>query len=121
MGLLCALAVGAPCWLYVQNSPRIKAGNTRALTDYSRETIADLPSKPAIVLCDDPLRLELIEAAYSHEGKVNKNIMIETASLPNRDYISYLVSRYPELRSVTTPPAQLRRVLPPTSPDWLSA
>jgi tetratricopeptide (TPR) repeat protein len=111
-GLLCLLAVAAPCRLFYENIPHINAGKSNALADYSREAIRELPAKPLILLGDDPVRLYLLEAAFRREGKPNTNILIETGSLPYREYIAYLVSRYPELKKVTTSPEKLPRVLP---------
>jgi predicted Zn-dependent protease len=102
VGLACALAVAAPIALLVQNLPHISAGRHNALATYAREQIAALPTgKPTIVLSDDPSELYLVEAAFQREGIANKNIMIETGSLSHREYIGYLVSRYPELAKLT--------------------
>lgn len=108
-------AVAAPCWLLYQNFSRIKASRSDALADFSSEIMRDLPAKTAIILADDPVRLDLLEAAFRRAGKPNNHILIETASMPYREYIGYLVSRYPELKKVTNPPEKLRRVLPPDS------
>jgi tetratricopeptide (TPR) repeat protein len=115
LGALWLLAIAAPCAALVQNYPGIKAARSTALADYSKEIVRDLPAKPGIILCDDPMRLCLLEAEYRREGKPNKNILIETGSMPYREYIAYLVSRYPELQKMTTPPEKLRHVLPPES------
>ncbi len=115
VGLLWLLAVAAPCRLFYENISHINAGKRNVLADYSRETIRDLPAKPVIILADDPVRLYLLEAAFRREGKPNKNIMIETGSLPYQEYIAYLVSRYPELKKETAPTEKLRHVLPADS------
>ena len=112
VGLLWLLAIAAPCWLFYQNIPHINAGRKNVLADYSRELLQDLPAKPGIILADEPSRLYLLEAAFQREGKPNKNIMIETGSLPHREYITYLLSRYPELKKETAAPEKLPRVLP---------
>ena len=64
-GLFWLLAVAAPCWLFHQNFPHINAGKNNVLADFSAEIIRDLPAKPGIILCDDPVRLYLLEAAFS--------------------------------------------------------
>ncbi len=115
VGLLWLLAVAAPCGLFYENISHINAARSSVLADFSGEIIQDLPAKPVIILGDDPVRLYLLEAAFRREGKPNKNILIETGSLPYREYIAYLVSRYPELKKETTPPGQLAHVLPPNS------
>ncbi|MGP8199817.1 MAG: tetratricopeptide repeat protein [Limisphaerales bacterium] len=115
VGLLWLLAVAAPCRLFYQNFSHIRAGRNNVLADYARELIQELPAKPAVILVDEPVRLYLLEAAFRREGKPNKNIMIDTASLPHREYIAYLLSRYPELKKETTPPEKLAHVLPTDS------
>jgi tetratricopeptide (TPR) repeat protein len=112
VGLLWLLAVAAPCGLFYGNIPRINASKSNVLADYSREVIRELPAKPIIILSDDPVRLYLLEAAFRREGKPNKNILIETASLTHREYIAYLVSRYPDLKKETVSPLKLPYVLP---------
>jgi Tfp pilus assembly protein PilF len=112
VGLLWLLAVAAPCGLLYENIPHINAGRSSVLSDFSGEIIRDLPAKPAIILGDDPVRLYLLEAAFRREGKPNKNILIETGSLPYREYIAYLVSRYPELKKETSPIEGLPHLIP---------
>jgi tetratricopeptide (TPR) repeat protein len=102
-GLLWVLAVGAPVWLICKNIPHISAGRNNALVDYSREIMQDLPAKPVIILTDDSVRADLLEAAFCRAGKSNSNIMIETAALPYREYMAHLLSRYPELKKLTPP------------------
>ena len=110
VGLLCLLAVAAPCRLLYQNLPHIKAGRSHVLRDYAGELVRDLPAKPAIILADEPARLYLLEAAFTREGKPNKNILLDTTSFPHKEYIAYLLSRYPELKKETKPLANLPRV-----------
>jgi tetratricopeptide (TPR) repeat protein len=115
VGLLWLLAVAAPGKLLYDNIPHISAGKNNGLIDFSEETLRDLPAKPVVILSDDPEQLYLLEAAFRREGKPNNNILIETTSLPHREYIAYLVSRYPELKKVTSPPEGLASVLPSKS------
>jgi tetratricopeptide (TPR) repeat protein len=113
VGFLWLLAVAAPCVLFYENILHINAANSGVLADFSRQTLKGLPAKPVIILCDDPLRLYLLQASFRREGKPDNNILIDTESLPHRDYITYLVSRYPELKKLTVSPEKLPRVLPP--------
>ena len=109
------LAVAAPAWLYYQDYPRIQAGNSPALAQYTDEVLQALPPKGAIILSDDSERLLMIEAACQRRGAANGNILIETASFSHREYIQYLASRYPDLKKVMTAPEKLRHVLPAKS------
>jgi tetratricopeptide (TPR) repeat protein len=115
LGLVWALAVAAPVWLYIEDFPRIQAGNSPALAQFTDETLAGLPAKGAIVLSDDPARLFLLEAAYHRRGLSDDNILIETGSFSHREYLQYLASRYPDLKKIMTAPEKLHRVLPPES------
>ena len=115
VGLVWLLAIAAPCWLLYENIPHIKAAQTPALRDLAAEIIRDLPAKPAIILSDDPERLELLEAAYRRSGQSNPHFLIETGAMLHREYIAYLLSHYPALKKYVTPAARLRRVLPPRS------
>lgn len=110
---LCLLAVAAPCALLVQNYPSIRAGRTSALADYAHELLQELPAKPTVILTDDLNRYYLLQAAFTREGKVNKNILIDTSSLQHKEFISHLLSRHPELKKFTQTPEKLPEVIPP--------
>ena len=73
------------------------------------------PGQTTVILCDDPVRLYLLKAAFVREGKPNKNILIDTGCLPYREYIAYLLSQYPELKKITTSPDKLPHMLPSDS------
>jgi tetratricopeptide (TPR) repeat protein len=115
VGVVWLLALAAPCYLFYENETHIHASHSGALQDFGDEVIRDLPSKPAIVLSDDPERLQLLEAAYQRIGKPNPNILIDTTCFQHREYIAYLVSHYRVLTNYVTPPAKLRRLLPSSS------
>jgi tetratricopeptide (TPR) repeat protein len=105
-------ALAGPAVLVWQNFPHIQAGNSHKLQQFADQTLLALPAKSAIILSDDPARLYLLQADCERRGQRNENIMIETESLPHKDYIYYLSSRYPELKSVmTTNLARLPNVL----------
>jgi len=96
------MAFAAPAVLVWQNFPHISAGNRNILPQFAGHSLDALPNKTAVLLSDDPGRLYLLQAACERRGMPNQNIMIETESFPHRDYIVYLASRYPELKSVMT-------------------
>jgi thioredoxin-like negative regulator of GroEL len=111
-GLTWAVALAAPVLLAWQSFPHIRAGNTNALQQFADQTLDCLPQKKAIVLSDDVARLYLLQADYDRRGLRNEHFLIETESFPHREYIKYLVSHYPELKSVmTTNPDVLPSVL----------
>ncbi len=106
------IALGAPALLAWETYPHIRAGSSSTLRQFADQILAGLPSRKAVVLSDDATRLYLLQAASDRHGKSNEHILIDTESFPHRDYIYYLVSRYPELKSVmTTNLARLPRVL----------
>ncbi|MGA2174074.1 MAG: DUF2723 domain-containing protein [Verrucomicrobiota bacterium] len=115
LALVWLLPVAATAGLFWQNFPRIRAGSSPALAQFADETLGGLPAKGAIVLSDDPARLFLLEATCQRRGIANRNILIETASFPHRQYIQYLAARHPDLKKIMTPPEHLRRVLPAES------
>jgi tetratricopeptide (TPR) repeat protein len=113
VALVWGLTLGGATLLAAQSHPRLRAGQSGALDQFSSQCLAGLPSKKAIVLSDDPGRLYLLQAASQRHGLPNNQILIETASFPHREYIYYLAGRYPELRgAVTTNLAALPAVLP---------
>jgi tetratricopeptide (TPR) repeat protein len=106
------VSFAAPAVLVWQNYPHIRAGNSGMLQQFADQTLEGLPDKTGIVLSDDPTRLYLLQAAYDRLGKSDEHILIETESFPHREYIMYLMTHHPELKSVmTTNLSRLRDVL----------
>jgi tetratricopeptide (TPR) repeat protein len=106
------LALGTPAYLAWQSWPHIRAGNSHALQQFADETLDGLPAKKAIVLSDDMSRLYLLQADCERRGIKNDQILIDTQALRYKDYILYLVSHYPALKSMMrTNLTQLPQVL----------
>jgi tetratricopeptide (TPR) repeat protein len=113
VALIWVLTLGGATLLAAQNFPRLRAGQSGALEQFSSQCLAALPSGKAIVLSDDPGRLYLLQAAGQRHGLPDNKILIETGSFPHREYIDYLIRRHPELKSaVTTNLATLPALLP---------
>ncbi len=111
--LIWVLMLGGATLLAAQNYPLLRAGQSGALEQFSTQCVAGLPSSKAIALSDDPGRLYLLQAASQRHGLPNNKMLIETTSFPHREYIYYLVGRYPELKgAVTTNLAALPALLP---------
>jgi tetratricopeptide (TPR) repeat protein len=110
--LVWVLAIGAPLGLLWTNFPNLSASNSPALSQFFDYVVEGLPPKDAIVLSDDPARLNLLEATYQRRHIANNNILIETGSLAHREYIRYLVGRYPELKAEMISPDNLPVVIP---------
>jgi tetratricopeptide (TPR) repeat protein len=113
VGALCLLAIAAPCALIVQNGPAIGAGRTSALADYADEILRELPAKQAVLLTDDATQHYLIQAALARSGNANNYILISTGPMQRKEYISFLVSHYPELKKLTVAPEKLPDIIPP--------
>ncbi|HEY3913466.1 MAG TPA: tetratricopeptide repeat protein [Verrucomicrobiae bacterium] len=113
VGLVWVVSLGAPIALAVQNIPHIEASNSPAVTEFADNVLAGLPKTNAVVLSDDPERLDLLEATYQRHHVPDDNILIETGSLAHREYVRYLTERYPELKKKMTSPDKL----PPVVPD----
>lgn len=111
-GALWLAAVALPLWLLARDFPRIEAGNSGVLAQFSDEIVGALPPQGAIVLSDDSARLLLAEAACQRHHLASQNVFIETTSMPRREYLRYLVSRYPELQKSLPPLERLQPVAP---------
>ncbi|HUD45759.1 MAG TPA: DUF2723 domain-containing protein [Candidatus Baltobacteraceae bacterium] len=112
VGFVWVLALGAPIGLACENFPHLEAANSPALEQFADYVLDGLPPKDAIVLSDDPARLTLLEADYQRRHIPNQNFFIETSSLAHREYIRYLISRYPQLKQAMTSPDNLPLVIP---------
>ncbi len=104
------MTLAVPIGLAWENMPHVEAGNSPVLTQFADYVRDGLPAKGAVVLSDDPARLNLLEAAYQRRHLPNQNILIETGSLAHREYIRYLRDRYPEFKEEMKSPENL----PPT-------
>jgi tetratricopeptide (TPR) repeat protein len=105
------LALGAPIALAIQNYPHLKAATSPVLSQFSDAVVDTLPRENAIVLSDDPGRLELLQAAYDRRHLPNKNVLIDTSSLAHREYLIYIEERYPQFKQRMTPPEKLPPVI----------
>ena len=101
-GLAWVISLGGPVLLFCQSFPHIQAGNSGLLREFADNTMESLPPKKAIILSDDASRLYLLQADFERHGIPNNNILIDTESFPHKEYILYLVSHYPALKSLMT-------------------
>ena len=106
------VSLAAPAWLICLHFPKLQASNGPVLAKFSDEILGALPPNGTVILSDDNARLLLVEAACQRRHVRGKDIFIETASLPHREYIEYLTARYPELQKVFPPPEKLKRIVP---------
>ncbi|MGP8236128.1 MAG: protein O-mannosyl-transferase family, partial [Limisphaerales bacterium] len=106
------ISLAAPVWLICLHFPKIQASHGPVLAQFADEILSALPPTGAVILSDDNARLLLVEAACQRRHARGKDIFIETASLPHRDYVQYLTGRYPELQKVFPAAEKLKRVVP---------
>ncbi len=106
-GLLWVAAIGLPARLFWQNYPRLRDYTSPVVAQFGKEMAKALPSGPAIVLADDPSRLYLAMGAVQRLGLPDQYTFIESRSLVHREYLRFLVERYPAFRKELKDPATL--------------
>jgi tetratricopeptide (TPR) repeat protein len=116
-GLTWVVALGAPVLMFWQSYPHIRAGNSHLLRQFADNTLESLPAKKSILLSDDASRLYLAQADFERRGIRNDNMLIDTEAFPHIEYIKYLVSHYPALKTVMT--TNLDRLPPVLGSDSL--
>ena len=99
-GLLRALnlglaAFGLPALLIRVNYPHIRDFTSPVVTQFGDEMAKSLPAKPAFVLADDKDRLYLTMGASQKLNLPDQYTFIESRSLVHREYLRFLVDRYP--------------------------
>jgi tetratricopeptide (TPR) repeat protein len=92
--------LAVPAALLYSNLSEIRVTNGPALKQYAQAAAESIPNGGAVVLSDDPMRLFLLQASQGRQGKNASNLLIETASLPHRDYHKFLQARHPELQEL---------------------
>ena len=97
-GLLWVTAIGLPVLLFWQNFPHIRDFTNPVVAHFGNEMAKALPSQPAIVLADDRERLYLAMGASQGLDLPDRYTFIESRSLIHREYLRFLVERYPAFR-----------------------
>jgi tetratricopeptide (TPR) repeat protein len=107
LGVVTLAGVAAVGWIAWTNTPKIIASNRPVLKTYAEEMARSIPPQGAIVLCDDHIRLMLLEGGFQSLHRANNNILIETDSLQYKQYLEYLSQNYPSIREVLGPVTNL--------------
>jgi tetratricopeptide (TPR) repeat protein len=81
--------------LVLKNAPAIRAGSAQYLEHYARLAAGSLPPEGAVVLSDDPGRLEVLQAALARAGKAERYLTVVTRALPSAKYRGWLGRKYP--------------------------
>jgi hypothetical protein len=111
VGLLWAAAIGFPAMLFYGNFPHIRDLNSPAVAEFGKEMARALPSKPVVVLADDPARLYLAMGAARSLGLPDQYTFVESRSLAHREYLRYLAGRDPSIRKELGSPDRLPEII----------
>lgn len=92
--------------LIYKNAPLVGAANGDTLGQFTSLIVKSLPSKGAMLLCDDPERLYLLQAALVREGRAENYLLLDTRSLPYPEYHRYLHKICPQKWPLLVKPGQ---------------
>ena len=106
-GLLWLAAFGLPALLFRVNYPHIRDFTNPVVAQFGNEMAGSLPPRPAIVLADDKDRLYLTIGASQRLNLPDQYAFIESRSLMHREYLSFLMERYPAFRKELKKPDSL--------------
>ena len=81
--------------LLARNVPAIRVANGPYLDGYARLVVSALPPEGAVVLSEDPTRLELLRSAVVREGKSGHYLLVDANALPVEPYRAWLGRTYP--------------------------
>ena len=88
--------VGIPIGLLWKNSPLVRASDGTVLRDFARTITERLPHRNAVVLCDQPYILLLVQNALNQSGHASENLLVDTRLLPLPVYQRTLHERSPK-------------------------
>ena len=89
-------AIGIPVKLFAKNFSEILASRGSEYRRFGKLAAASLPPEGAIVLSDDSIRLFAVHSALASAGTVGKYVLVDTSSLQQPAYHSFLVRHYPK-------------------------
>jgi tetratricopeptide (TPR) repeat protein len=93
-----ALLPVAATLLLARNLPTILNLRSGLLPAYCAQIEHYLPEKDAVILSDDSYRLRLLEALLDQHGKRTASLLIDTGSLPDPNYFTFLNRLYPQFQ-----------------------
>ena len=88
--LIWLLAILTPAVLICRNLPQIRLTNGPMLHQYAAFQADALPPGKAVILCDDPRRLALLQSCLSTRPQARDYVFLDTAALPSPDYHRHL-------------------------------
>jgi tetratricopeptide (TPR) repeat protein len=99
-GLVLVALAAVPAALLYRNWSDLRVTNGPIFEQFAKATAEGLPEEGAVVLSDDPMRLFFLQASQGRLGRKTSNLLIETTSLPFRNYHKFLQARHPELQEM---------------------
>lgn len=93
-GLVVLALVAVPAALIYKNWEDIRTVNGPRLSQLAQAMALNLPAQGAYVMSDDPIYLFLIQAALQSNGSPDKNIFVDTRSLPYKSYHHLMHKRH---------------------------
>ncbi|HUB87612.1 MAG TPA: tetratricopeptide repeat protein [Verrucomicrobiae bacterium] len=96
LAVVWVLAVLAMVGLIYKNAPQIRDVNGDTLQRYAALTEKNLPATGGFLLSDDPIRLFLIQAALTQDGRAKDFVPLDTGSLAYPAYHQFLHTKYPQ-------------------------
>jgi tetratricopeptide (TPR) repeat protein len=97
LGLVLLTCTGVAVAQVWQNAPALRANNGRLLKQYASGLVGRLPAEGAVLLCDQPLLLNLVNTLLKERGEVNRYLTVDTRSLDFVRYQRTLRHRNPDL------------------------
>jgi tetratricopeptide (TPR) repeat protein len=93
--LVYTLLLIVPAALLIRNLPQIRISNGPLLKQFAGLVSENLPASGAVLVSDDPSRLYIQQAALAREGRAEKFLFVDTASLSAPEYHRFLARHYP--------------------------
>ncbi|MDB6021563.1 MAG: prsT, partial [Pedosphaera sp.] len=101
--LIWLLAAGAPAFLIYKNLPNILRQKNSALARCFDTMQKSLPPKGAIVLSEDPTRLEYLETSLIRNRSQSRYLLMDTSLLPHDPaYFQFLDRTHPDFKLAQT-------------------
>ncbi|EEF61861.1 tetratricopeptide repeat protein [Pedosphaera parvula] len=95
---ICLLVVLTPLLLVCRNLPKISANLSQNFVSYNNLIEQSLPKKGAVILSDDPLRLQALQTHLGLQGRDKEYLFVESSVLQEPAYFKYLNKKYPQYR-----------------------
>ena len=106
LGAVALLALVAPLLLVYRNLPQIRITNGPMLRQYAALLAGELTAPKTIALSDDPVRLLLLQSAFTQARRAEPPLLVASPWLPFPDYHRFLNKTAPTVWRIAPPPAR---------------